>query len=184
MRFVIDTGVFIPCGDKSKDKIEAIKLFGNLLPQIAEEIGVEILLSIDILGEYRKIPAEIRKYECHPLPKFHSSFLRTWDMLLRLRKSSKKCRPKKIEPYSFHVIESSKLEKYEVEEFVDDKEDAKFLRVALAAASWRDVYLVSVDDKSLLKLRKEEGRFNSLCSKYQEARNIRICLPHEAVAWY
>ena len=183
MRLVIDTGVFIPCGDKSEDKIEAIKFFGNLLPRIAEEIGVEILLSIDILGEYQKIPAEIRKYECHPLPKFHSSIFRNWDRLLRLRRLGK-CTPRKFKPYSFHVIESSKLKKYEVEVFVDDKEDAKFLKVALAAANKGDVYLVSVDDESLLKLRGDEGRFKSLCSKYQEARNILICSPDEAVAWY
>ena len=183
MRLVIDTGVFIPCGDKSEDKIKSIKLFGNLLPRIAEKTDVEILLSTEILNEYKKIRAMIRKYNCHPLPEFHSSVFRNLDRLLGLRRL-RKCISRKFGPYSFHVIESSKLEKYEVEEFVDDKEDVKFLKVALAAASGGDVYLVSVDDESLLKLRKDEGRFNSLCSKYQEARNIQICLPNEAVAWY
>ena len=182
MRLVIDTGVFIPGGDKSEEKIEAIKLFGNVLPQIAEKVGVEILLSIDILKEYQKIPAEIRKYDCHPLPKFHSSVFRNWDRLLRLRRLSK-CTPKKLGHYGFHVYESSKLQEYDVEEFVDDKEDTKFLKVALAAANRGDVCLVSVDDGSLLKLRKDEGRFNLLCNKYREARNIRICPPDEAVMW-
>ena len=182
MRLVIDTGVFIPCGDKSEDKIRSINHFGSRLPRIAEMIDVEILLSTEILKEYKMVPAKIRRYNnCHPLPEFHSSVIRIFNNLLRNLLRLRKCIPRKFVSYSFHVIESSKLERYEVEEFVDDREDVKFLKVALAAASRGEVYLVSVDN-SLLKLRNDRGRFNSLCSRYQEARNIQICLPDEAVA--
>ena len=77
--------------------------------------------------------------------------------LLRLRK----CISRKFGSYSFHVIESSKLERYEVEEFVDDRDDAKFLKVALAAASRGEVYLVSVDN-NLLKLRNDTVSYTHL----------------------
>jgi len=179
MRLVIDTNVFIPCGDKSKEKVEAIRAFGELLPEIAKKEEVEILLSTEVLKEYhQKIPVEIRRHGCHnSLPEFHSSIVRTLSVLIRIMKSRKKCTPKKIEPYNFHVIETSKLDRYEVREFVDDPEDEKFLKLALACASKGQVYLVSVDDGSLLKLK--EDKFKSLCRKYCEAKNVIVCFPNE-----
>ena len=184
IRLVIDTGVFIPCGDKSEEMVKSIRVFGNKLPELVKEkkkekeIDITILLSTEILNEYRcKIRSNLKDKSCHPLPKFHSAFIRNLDRICRLHKLHKKCKEIQIELFKFHVIESSKLDKYSVKEFISD-EDEKFLKVALPIAKGGSVYILSVDTRSLLQL-KDNDTFQKLCKKYSEAKNIRVLLPHE-----
>jgi len=182
IRLVIDTGVFIPCGDKSKDMIKSIKEFGNRIPKLAEELDITILLSTDVLNEYRcKIRPNLKAEGCHPLPKFHSDFTRNLDRICRLHKLHKKCKEILIGLFKFHVVESSKLNKYNVKEFINDEDDEKFLKLALSVAKGGLVYFLSADTKSLLKLRDDKNTYQRLCKKHGEAKNIVILRPHEFI---
>ena len=182
IRLVIDTNVFIPCGDKSEEIIKSIREFGDKLPELAEYFDVTILLSTDVLNEYRcKIRPNLKDKGCHPLPKFHSDFVRNLDRICRLHKSHKKCKEVSVGLFKFHVIESSKLDKYEVKEFINDEDDEKFLRLALAVAKGQIVYILSVDSESLLKLRNDKDKYKKLCKRYDEAKNVAVLLPHEFI---
>jgi predicted nucleic acid-binding protein len=182
VRLVIDTGVFIPCGDKSEEMIESIKKFGNELPKIAEKLNITILLSTEVLNEYRcKIRPNLKSEDCHPLPKFHSDFTRSLDRICRLSRSHRKCREVPIGLFKFHVVESSKIDKYTVKEFIDDEDDEKFLRLALSVAKGGLVCIVSVDTGSILRLRDDENAYLRFCKRYDEAKNILILRPHEFV---
>ena len=178
IRLVIDTGVFIPCGDKSKDKIDAIREFGNKLPELTEKFEIVILLSTEVLGEYRSIPARLKNLDCHPLPEFHRGFLRNIHRIQQLRRL-KKCSERPFGIYKFHVIESSKLDRYQVSEFVSDPDDKKFLKLALAEANKGNVYLLTVDSGSLLKLKEDHQLYATLCKKYEETKNVTVALPNE-----
>ena len=178
IRVVIDTNVFIPCGDKSEDKIKSIELFGEIFPRLAETYGIAILLSTEILDEYKMIRAKVK--DCHPLPRFHASFIRNLDEICRLKRL-KKCRERSMGSFRFHVIESSKIDRYDVKEFVkSDPEDEKFLKVALAEASKGVVYILSVDDESLLRLKNDE-LYRRMCERFDEAKNVKVLLPHELI---
>ncbi len=130
VRLVIDTGVFIPCGDKSENIINSIKKFGNELPNLAERINIVILLSTEILKEYRLIPPKVRN--CHPLPKFHASFIRNFNRIQLTLGKSKKCVKRTIDKYAFHMIESSKIDKFDVSKFVKDPKDEKFFGISFS----------------------------------------------------
>jgi len=182
IRLVIDTGVFIPCGDKSENMIKSIKEFGNKIPKLAEKFNITILLSTEVLNEYRcKIRPNLKDKSCHPFPKFHSDFIRNLDFICRLNKSHKKCREIQVGLFKFHVVESSRLSKYNVKEFINDEDDEKFLKLALAFAKGELVYIVSVDTKSLLELKENNGLYRRLCKKHGEDKNIVILLPHEFI---
>jgi len=98
VRLVIDTGVLIPCGDKSDDIgiINSIKKFGNEFPNLLKKTNIVLLLSSEILKEYRLIPRKIDN--CHPLPKFHASFKRIHNRLQRSVRQSK-CKERCISEY-------------------------------------------------------------------------------------
>jgi len=81
----------------------------------------------------------------------------------------------------FHVIETGRIDKFDVSEFVNDSEDEKFLKLALAEASKGTVFLLSVDRSSLLKLRDDSSLYKKFCNKFQYAKNIRITLPGEFI---
>ncbi len=181
VRLVIDTGVFIPCGDKSEDIVNSIKKFGNKLPELAEKVDIVISLSTEILGEYRIIPSKVSN--CHPLPKFHASFERIFDRIQRYGRHNK-CKERKIGRHKHmfvHIIESGKIGEFDVSEFVNDPEDEKFLKLALAEASKGTVFLLSVDRSSLLKLRDDPSLYEKFCNKFQYASNIKITLPGEFI---
>ncbi len=179
IRIVIDTNVFIPCGDKSEDKIRSIEIFGKALPKLAEIYEIVILLSTDILSEYKMIPAKIKN--CHPLPEFHVDFIRNLDWIIRRLIRFRKCRERSKSYLKFHVIESSRMDSYDVKEFVkNDPDDEKFLEVALAEASKGNVFVLSVDDESLLMLRDDEI-YRRLCERFDEAKSVKVLLPHELI---
>lgn len=79
------------------------------------------------------------------------------------------------------MIESGKMKQFDVSEFVDDPDDEKFLRVALAEAGRGDVFILSVDSGSLLKLKDDENLYKRLCKKYNQAKNVKVRLPHEFI---
>ena len=147
---------------------------------MAKRFDIVILLSTEILDEYKQIPAKVGS--CHPLPKFHADFVRNLVRIRRLHVSRKKCtETEQIEPIKFHVIESGKMKQFDVSEFVDDPDDEKFLRVALAEAGRGDVFILSVDSGSLLKLKDDENLYKRLCKKYNQAKNVKVRLPHEFI---
>lgn len=180
VRLVIDTGVFIPCGDKSEDLISSIKKFGNELPNLVERVDFVILLSTEILKEYSLIRSKIKEENCHPLPKFHASFIRNLDRIQRL-KESKKCIKRMLDKYTFHVIESSKIDIANLNKFVNDPKDEKFLKLALTEASKSIVFLLSVDSASLLRLRINSSHYEELYNEFPMAKNIKVMMPGEFV---
>ena len=86
-----------------------------------------------------------RARECGEYPKLAGSINR----LLELRRIVQKlrgfiCKPRGSHPV-FHVLESTVVERYEVD-IPEDETDRKFIRVALAAARHEDVvYLVTYE---------------------------------------
>ncbi len=181
IKVIIDTGVFIPCGDKPEEIIQSIEKFGNELPDLADKINIEILVSTEVLKEYKnKIPAELRKCK-KPLPKFHRVFARALTTLARVLSRVKKCKIRKFEKYSFHVLESSKIKEVDLSRYIEDKEDEKFLKLALTVAKKDKIYLISVDRGSLLKL-SDETNYRKFCDKFKHASNIKILLPGEFIA--
>lgn len=172
LRLVIDTNVLIPGGEKDKETIESIKEFGDLLPEVARLEEIILYLSTEIINEYQLVPAQLRKFNLKKqLPKFHSSLDRILPIFRYYR--TKKCRPISLEKHTdlklkFHVVETTKLN-YDVNEFIDDSEDEKFLKLTLALAKSGEIFVISVDRESILKLNVKK-----LYEKYKEAKNIRI----------
>lgn len=183
IRLVIDTCVFIPCGDKNKNIINSIEKFGKELPNLAKRINIVILLSTEILKEYKSIiRPKIRN--CHPLPKFHASFVRNFDRIQLTLGKSKKCVERTIGKYTFHTIESSKIDKFDVSDFVNDPKDEKFLRLALAEASKGSVFLLSVDNASLLRLQTNSSLYKKFCKEFQNANNVKVILPEKLIDFF
>ena len=113
------------------------------------------------------------------LPRFHRFLDKIIPIFYLYRK--KRCRPVSLEKYielklKFHVIETTKLNYDDVNEFINDPEDEKFLRLALALAKGGEIFIISVDRESLLKLDVKK-----LCKRYKEAEKIRIYKPKEFV---
>jgi len=175
-RLVIDSSALIPCGEKREEDIESIKEFGNRLPEIAEKFGVVLALSKKILEEYSSsVKVGMRKCAGH-LPKFHASFYRNLDRIIRLG-NLKKCVARTLSELGVraHVIEASREGKFEVSEFVKDREDEKFVKTALVVASSGGVYIITVDSQ-LLAL-AEERNYKRFCKRFEYGRNVKVVKP-------
>jgi len=136
IRLVIDTNVLIPGGEKDEETIESIKEFGSLLPEVARHEEVMIYLSAEIIKEYQLVPAKLKKLK-EQLPRFHRFLDKIIPIFYLYRK--KRCKPIPLEKHinlklKFHVIETTKLNYGDVDKFIDDPEDEKFLRFALVLA--------------------------------------------------
>jgi predicted nucleic acid-binding protein len=135
---------------------------------------VTVYLASDILKEYETVVAP-RAGKCGEYPELPGSINR----LLKLRRIVQKlrsfiCKPRRSRPV-FHVLESTVVERYEVD-IPEDDTDRKFIKAALAAARHEDVvYLVTYDSVLL------EVDLGKLREKYQEAEKVKIVEPREAV---
>ena len=103
-----------------------------------------VYLTLDILKEYETV-VKPRTRECGESSELAGSINR----LLELRRIVQKsrnfiCEPRVLRPV-FHVLESTVVERYEVD-IPEDETDRKFIKAALAAARYEDVvYLVTYD---------------------------------------
>ena len=61
-------------------------------------------------------------------------------------------------------------------DFINDQDDVKFLKLALALAKGGKIFVISVDRESILKL-----DIKKLSKKYKEAKNIIIYKPKDFV---
>ena len=117
-----------------------------------------------------------RASKCGDYPKLAGSINR----LLELRRIVQKLRGFKCKPQQksrpvFHVLESTVVERYEVD-IPEDKTDRKFIKAALAAAQHEDVVYLVTYDSGLLGV-----DLGKLKERYQGAEKVKIVDPIEAV---
>ena len=131
-------------------------------------------LTSDILKEYETVVAP-RAGKCGEYPELPGSVSRLLELRKIVQKSRGfKCKPRGSRPV-FYVLESTVVERYEVD-IPEDDTDRKFIKAALAAARHEDVvYLVTYDSGSL------EVDLGKLKERYQEAEKIKIVEPKEAI---
>ncbi|MCC6061628.1 MAG: hypothetical protein LM581_01490 [Desulfurococcales archaeon] len=173
---VLDPSSIIPCGRRSHVEEEAVR---NLGDKLYTTKCVTIFLSNHILNIYKsKVMPELER--CHPLPKFQASLKRIMPILLNIVRRSRGliCKPKLTETgVIFHVLESSRMERYDIDDIIFlDEEDKEFLKVALAGASYSNkMFLVTLDRHFLEQLNVEKLR-----RRYdEEARKISIVAPND-----
>jgi predicted nucleic acid-binding protein len=135
---------------------------------------VTVYLTSDILKEYETVVAP-RAGKCGKYPELAGSINR----LLELRRIVQKsrgfiCKPRGLRPV-FHVLESTVVERYEVD-IPEDETDRKFIKAALAVARLEDVVYLITYDSGLL-----EVDLGKLRERYQEAEKVKIVDPKEAV---
>jgi hypothetical protein len=154
---VLDCSSLIPCGRRSKREEEAIRELGNKLYRAG---CVTIYLSNRILQVYNsRLVPELNK--CHPLPEFQANLTRILPWLLKTVHGSRgfmcNLKPTK-EGIKFHILESSRVSKYDVNGVGPlNEEDKEFLKVALTSTSYHNkVFLVTLDTHFLHQLDIEE----------------------------
>jgi predicted nucleic acid-binding protein len=116
-----------------------------------------------------------RAGKCGEYPELAASINR----LLKLRRIVQisrgfKRKPQRSRPV-YHVLESTVVERYEVD-IPEDETDRKYIKVALAAARHEDVVYLVTYDSGLLGV-----DLGKLRERYQEAEKIKIVEPKEAV---
>ncbi len=84
------------------------------------------------------------------------------------------CEPRGLRPV-IHVLESTVVERYEVD-IPEDETDRKFIKAALAAARHEDVVYLVTYDSGLLGI-----DLGKLKERHQEAEKVKIVDPKEAV---
>jgi hypothetical protein len=117
-----------------------------------------------------------RAGKCGEYPKLAGSINR----LLELRRIVQKLRGFKCKPQQksrpvFHVLESTVVERYEVD-IPEDETDRKFIKAALAAARHEDVVYLVTYDSGLLGV-----DLGKLRERHQGAEKVKIVEPKEAV---
>ncbi len=80
-----------------------------------------------------------------------------------------------VESPVFHVLESTAVERYEVD-IPEDETDRKFIKATLAAAQHEDVVYLVTYDSGLLGV-----NLGKLRERHQEAEKVKIVDPIEAV---
>jgi hypothetical protein len=169
---IFDSSALITC-NKPPPVSDAILEINQLLySDIVQRVTV--YLTSDILKEYETVVAP-RASKCGKYPELPGSINR----LLKLRRIVQKsrsfiCKPRRSRPV-FHVLESTVVERYEVD-IPEDETDRKFIRVALAVARHEDVVYLVTYDSWLLGV-----DLGKLRERYQEAGKVKIVDPKEAV---
>jgi hypothetical protein len=135
---------------------------------------VTVYLTLDILKEYETV-VKPRARECDEYPELAGSINRLLELRRIVQKSrSFICEPRGSRPV-FHVLESTVVERYEVD-IPEDETDRKFIKAALAAARHEDVVYLVTYDSGLLGV-----DLGKLKERYQEAEKVKIVEPREAV---
>lgn len=115
------------------------------------------------------------------MPPFQSGLKRILPSLRRISRVSRGMLCKPIEPADikarFHIIETSRIQIYNVDEIgLTDEEDKNVLKTALAAASSLETFLVTADYCFLTGLDRA-----GLSRKYpSESRRLKIVPPNDS----
>jgi len=135
---------------------------------------VTVYLTSDILKEYKTVVAP-RARECGEYPELAGSISRLLELLRIVQKSRGFiCKPRGLRPV-FHVLESTVVERYEVD-IPEDETDRKFIKATFAATRHEDVVYLVTYDSGLLGV-----DLGKLRERYQEAEKVKIMEPKEAV---
>lgn len=131
-------------------------------------------ISLDILKKYETV-VKPRAGKCGEHPELVGSIGRLLE-LRRIVQQSRgfKCKPRRSRPV-FHVLESTVVERYEVD-MPEDETDRKFIKATLAAARHEDVVYLVTYDSGLLGV-----DLGKLRERYQVAVKVKIVDPKEAV---
>jgi len=169
---IFDSSALITCNKPSPVSDAILEINQLLYSGIVQRITV--YLTLDILKEYETV-VKPRARECGEYPELAGSINR----LLELRRIVQKsrgfiCEPRGSRPV-FHVLESTVVERYEVD-IPEDETDRKFIKAALAAARREDVVYLVTYDSGLLGV-----DLGKLRERYQEAEKVKIVEPREAV---
>ncbi len=169
---IFDSSPLITC-NKPPPVSDAILEINKLLySDIVQRVTV--YLTLDILKEYETVVAP-RARKCGEHPELVGSINRLLELRRIVQKSrSFICKPRGSRPV-FHVLESTVVERYEVD-IPEDETDRKFIKAVLAAARHEDVMYLVTYDSGLLGV--DLGR---LRERYQEAEKVKIVDPKEAV---
>ncbi len=138
---IFDSSALITC-NKPPLVSDAIVEINQLLYSVVQRVTV--YLTSDILKEYETVVAP-RARKCGEYPELAGSINRLLELRRIVQKSrSFICKPRGLHPV-FHVLESTVVERYEVD-IPEDETDKKFIKAAPAAARHEDVvYLVTYD---------------------------------------
>jgi len=176
LALVLDCSSLIPCGDKSKEIKEAIRQLGS---EIYSFTNVVLCFSQYLIKVYHtKVATELKHH--HPLPPFQASIIRVLPELRKIANKSRGfiCKTHQTEKgIKFHILESSFLKSYNVENIgLTEEEDKEVLRIALASSlKYQKVFLVSADNHFLRDLNKIE-----LLRRYKnEFSKVEIVKPDE-----
>ncbi len=169
---IFDSSALITC-NKPPPVSDAILEINKLLySDIAQRVTV--YLTSDILKEYETVVAP-RARKCGEYPKPAGSINRLLELRRIVQKSRGfKCKPRRSRPV-FHVLESSVVERYEVD-IPEDETDRRFIKAALAVAQHEDVVYLVTYDSGLLGV-----DLGKLRERYQVAEKVKIVDPKEAV---
>ncbi len=169
---IFDSSALITCNKPLPVSDAIVEINKLLYSDIVQRVTV--YLTLDILKEYETV-VKPRAGKCGEYPELAGSISR----LLELRRIVQKsrnfiCEPRGLRPV-FHVLESTVVERYEVD-IPEDETDRKFIKAALAAARHEDVVYLVTYDSGLLGV-----DLGKLRERYQEAGKVKIVDPKEAV---
>ncbi len=169
---IFDSSALITCNKPPPDSDAILEIDQLLYSCIVQRVTV--YLTLDILKEYETVVAP-RARECGEYLELAGSINR----LLELRRIVQKsrgfiCKPRRSHPV-FHVLESTVVERYEVD-IPEDETDRKSIKAALAVAQHEDVVYLVTYDSGLLGV-----DLGKLRKRYQVAEKVKIVDPKEAV---
>ena len=169
---IFDSSALITC-NKPPPVSDAILEINQLLYSGIVQ-RVTVYLTSDILKEYKTVVAP-RARECGEYPELAGSISRLLELLRIVQKSRGFiCKPRGLRPV-FHVLESTVVERYEVD-IPEDETDRKFIKATFAATRHEDVVYLVTYDSGLLGV-----DLGKLRERYQEAEKVKIMEPKEAV---
>ncbi len=170
---IFDSSALITC-NKPQPVSDAIVEINQLLYSGIVQ-RVTVYLTLDILKEYETVVVP-RARKCGEYPELAGSINRLLELRRIVQKSrSFICKLQQKSRPVFHVLESTAVERYEVD-IPEDETDRKFIKAALAAAQHEDVVYLVTYDSGLLGV-----DLGKLRKRYQEAEKVKIVDPKEAV---
>ncbi|MEM1577321.1 MAG: hypothetical protein QXT98_07410 [Archaeoglobaceae archaeon] len=169
---VLDPSSLIPCGEKSEEDKKAIWELGHFLYNVRR---ATIYLSSDLIKIYKtKVAPLLEKH--HPLPPFQASLLNLLPQLMTKITKSRGCLCKTISlgVCVFHILETSRVKQYDVDNIgLTEEDDKEVLRIALASAH-QETFLVTTDrhffNINWAKLQKRHPN---------EAKKVKIVKPND-----
>jgi hypothetical protein len=169
---IFDSSALITCNKPPPVSDAIVEINQLLYSDIVQRVTV--YLTLDILKEYETVVAP-RAGKCGEYSELAGSINRTLELRRIVLKSRNFiCMPRGSRPV-FHVLESTVVERYEVD-ILEDETDRKFIKAALAAARHEDVVYLVTYDSGLLGV-----DLGKLRERYQEAEKVKIVDPKEAV---